>query len=102
MIRLAASADAPQVAAIYRPFCEGSHISFENDAPDEAEVASRIERINRRFPWLVDETGGTVAGFAYASPHRERAAYRWAVEVTVYVHERSEERRAENEGSAGG
>jgi phosphinothricin acetyltransferase len=88
MIRLAASADAPQIAAIYRPFCEDSHISFETEAPDEVEMASRIERINHRFSWLVDEIGGAVAGFAYASPHRERAAYRWAVEVTVYVHER--------------
>jgi len=88
MIRLATSADAPQIAAIYRPFCEDSHISFEADAPDEIEMASRIERITRRFPWLVDDIDGTVAGYAYASPHRERAAYRWAVEVTVYVHER--------------
>jgi phosphinothricin acetyltransferase len=88
MIRLAASADAPQIAAIYRLFCEDSHISFETEAPDEVEMASRIERINHRFSWLVDEIGGAVAGFAYASPHRERAAYRWAVEVTVYVHER--------------
>lgn len=88
MIRLAASADAPQIAAIYRPFCEESHVSFEVDAPDEVEMAARIERINRRFPWLVDEIDGTVAGYAYASPHRERAAYRWAVDLAVYVNER--------------
>jgi L-amino acid N-acyltransferase YncA len=88
MIRLAASADAPQIAAIYRPFCEESNVSFEIDAPDEVEMAARIERINRRYPWLVDEVDGTVAGYAYASQHRERAAYRWAVDLTVYVHER--------------
>ena len=88
MIRLAASADAPQIAAIYRPFCEESHVSFEIDAPDEVEMAARIDKINRRFPWLVDEVDGKVAGYAYASPHRERAAYRWAVDLTVYVHER--------------
>ena len=88
MIRLAASADAPQIAAIYRPFCEESHVSFETEAPDEVEMAARIEKISRRFPWLVDEADGAVTGFAYASPHRERAAYRWAVEVTAYVRER--------------
>ena len=85
MIRLATPDDAPAVAAIYRPFCDESHISFEYPAPDAAEVAARIERINRRFAWLVDEQGGVVTGYAYASPHRERAAYRWAVEVTVYL-----------------
>jgi phosphinothricin acetyltransferase len=87
MIRLATPADAPQIAAIYRPFCDDSHISFETSAPDAAEMASRIEKINQRFPWLVDEIDGAIAGYAYASPHRERAAYRWAVEVTVYIHE---------------
>ena len=88
MIRLATPADAAQIADIYRPFCDASHISFEEPAPDAAEMAARIERIGRRLPWLVDEAGGAVAGYAYASPHRERAAYRWAVEVTVYIHER--------------
>lgn len=88
MIRLANANDAPRIAAIYRPFCEDSAVSFETEAPDAAEIASRIERINCRYAWLVSEAGGTVAGYAYASPHRERAAYRWAVEVTVYVDER--------------
>jgi phosphinothricin acetyltransferase len=88
MIRPAAPADAPQIAAIYRPFCEESHISFESSAPDAAEMASRIERISGRFPWLVAESDGMVSGYAYASAHRERAAYRWAVEVTIYLGER--------------
>jgi phosphinothricin acetyltransferase len=88
MIRLAKQDDAPQIAAIYRPFCEDNCISFETEAPDAAEMASRIDRIGRRFPWLVKEQDGTVAGYAYASPHRERAAYRWVVEVTVYIQER--------------
>jgi phosphinothricin acetyltransferase len=86
MIRLANADDAPQVAAIYRPFCLESCVSFETEAPDAAEMAARIERINRRYAWLVDDAGGVVRGYAYASPHRERAAYRWAVEVTAYVH----------------
>jgi L-amino acid N-acyltransferase YncA len=88
MIRLANREDASQVAAIYRPFCEENSVSFETDAPDAVEMAARIERANRRYAWLVDEVDGAVAGYAYASPHRERAAYRWVVEVTVYIHER--------------
>jgi L-amino acid N-acyltransferase YncA len=85
MIRLATPDDASEVAEIYRPFCDASHISFEWPAPGAAEIARRIETTNRRFAWLVDEDGGRVTGYAYASPHRERAAYRWAVEVTVYI-----------------
>jgi phosphinothricin acetyltransferase len=88
MIRPAEQDDAPQIAAIYRPFCEESCVSFETEAPGPAEIASRIERISRRHPWLVDDDGGMIAGYAYASPHRERAAYRWVVEVTIYMHER--------------
>lgn len=87
MTRLAEKEDAPEIAAIYRPFCEGSCVSFETEAPDAAEIASRILKIGCRLPWLVEDMDGQVAGYAYASPHRERAAYRWAVEVTVYVHE---------------
>jgi phosphinothricin acetyltransferase len=86
MIRPATAQDSPQIAAIYRPFCEESCVSFETTAPDAAEMASRIERISAQYPWLVLDLGdGTVAGYAYASRHRERAAYRWSVEVTVYV-----------------
>jgi phosphinothricin acetyltransferase len=88
MIRLAEPSDAAQIAAIYRPFCEGNCVSFETEAPDAAEIAARIEKIGRQFPWLVDERDGLVAGYAYASPHRARSAYRWVAEVTVYVHDR--------------
>jgi L-amino acid N-acyltransferase YncA len=88
MIRLATAEDAAEIAAIYRPFCEDNAVSFETEAPGPAEIASRIEKINRRYCWLVDEVEGVIAGYAYASAHRERAAYRWAVEVTVYIHER--------------
>jgi phosphinothricin acetyltransferase len=79
--------DAAQVAAIYRPFCEDNCVSFEAEAPDAAECAARIETTQRQFPWLVDERGGKIAGYAYASKHRVRTAYRWVAEVTVYIHD---------------
>jgi L-amino acid N-acyltransferase YncA len=85
MIRQAEQRDAPQIAAIYRPFCEDNCISFETGAPEAAEIGARIEKTQRQLPWLVDERDGVVAGYAYASPHRARAAYRWVVEVTIYV-----------------
>jgi L-amino acid N-acyltransferase YncA len=60
-------------------------ISFEDEPPREMEMRRRIEDISSRYPWLVAEVDGRVAGYAYASPHRTRAAYRWAADVGVYV-----------------
>lgn len=77
--------DAAAVARIYEPFVTGTVISFEVSSPDEQEMAARIERISRTHPWLVAEDGGEVAGYAYASPHHERAAYRWTADVAVYL-----------------
>ena len=84
-IRLCRPADAPQIADIYAPFCGDSPVSFEIAPPDAAEMSRRIDNISRRFSWLVAEENGAVAGYAYASPHRERAAYRWSADVTVYI-----------------
>jgi phosphinothricin acetyltransferase len=87
MIRPVRKEDAPQIAEIYRPYCEDNCVSFEEVAPGAAEIAARIEKISRRFPYLVDDVNGTIAGYTYASNHREKAAYRWAVESTIYIHE---------------
>jgi phosphinothricin acetyltransferase len=88
MIRPVRKGDAPQIAEIYRPYCENSCISFEEVAPGAAEMADRIEKVSRRYPYLVDEVDGAITGYSYASSHRERAAYRWSVESTIYIHER--------------
>lgn len=77
--------DATACAAIYAPFVRDTVISLEEQPPDAAGLAGRIERISRTHPWLVAEAGSEVCGFAYGSLHRERAAYRWASDVTVYV-----------------
>src|SRR5258706_15359783 len=85
MIRLAGPGDAAQVAAIYAPHVTGASTSFEVAPPDAVEMAARIASTLAHRPYLVLETGGEVLGFAYASKHRERAAYRWSVDVSVYV-----------------
>lgn len=77
--------DAAACAAIYAPFVTDSVISFENEPPGEAEMSARIEALGGRYPWLVAESRGRVLGYAYASPHRERSAYRWAADVAIYV-----------------
>ena len=84
-IRLAGPADAERVAAIYAPNVTGSAISFEDVPPSTAEMRHRIETYGAFAPWLVLEDERGVAGYAYASAHRERAAYRWAVDVSAYV-----------------
>jgi len=83
-IRLATSEDVEQMAAIYRPSVEGSAISFELVAPDGAELERRRAAALLLAPWLVWDDGA-VAGYAYASRHRDRPAYQWSVDVSVYV-----------------
>jgi phosphinothricin acetyltransferase len=84
-IRLATSVDAAAVLEIYGPFCEDSPVTFETKRPAITEMEARIVDITERFPWLICENGADVLGYAYAGSHRERAAYRWAVDVAVYV-----------------
>ena len=73
------------MVAIYAPYVDESAVSFEEIVPSEEELGARIESGSRTHPWLVAELGGEVAGYAYASVHRTRAAYRWSVEVSAYV-----------------
>jgi L-amino acid N-acyltransferase YncA len=83
LIRLATEADAAAIAAIYRPYVEDSRISFEEDAPNTAEVAQRMA--SPIHPWLVAEEDGRVLGYASTSPMRNRWAYRWSVESGIYL-----------------
>ncbi len=79
--------DAAGVAAIYRPAVESSTATFEEAAPDATEMARRIRATLQHTPWLVTLSGGgRIAGYAYAAQHRERAGYRWSVDITAYVH----------------
>lgn len=79
--------DAGACAAIYAPHVEGSPVSFEERAPDTAEMAARIERYGASHAWLVAERGGEVVGYAYGTAFNERPAYRWSAGVSVYVAE---------------
>jgi L-amino acid N-acyltransferase YncA len=87
-IRTATPEDGAAVAAIYAPIVAQTSISFETEPPDAQEMRSRIEKTLASLPWLVaEDAAGTVCGYAYASKHRERAAYQWSVDTTVYVRE---------------
>jgi L-amino acid N-acyltransferase YncA len=92
-IRLARSADADDIQAIYAPIVRDTPVSFEWEPPTAAEIRDRITKIlNAGLPWLVCAEGSRALGYAYATQHRARAAYRWSVEVSVYVHERARRR----------
>jgi L-amino acid N-acyltransferase YncA len=84
-IRDATAADAPACAAIYAPYVTDTAISFESEPPDSAEMAARIAAAVDRYAWLVLEDDGRVVAYAYGGPYKERAAYRWSCEVSVYV-----------------
>jgi L-amino acid N-acyltransferase YncA len=77
--------DAAACAAIYAPYVATGATSFEESAPTAEELAARIERVSATHPWVVNERDGEVVGFAYATTHRTRPAYRWTAETSVYV-----------------
>ena len=85
VVRLATPADGPACASVYGPYVTGSPVSFELVPPDGDEMAARIARTIERTPWVVVEVDGVVRAYAYGGRHRERAAYDWTVETTVYV-----------------
>jgi phosphinothricin acetyltransferase len=87
-IRLVADADAAQIQAIYAPIVEETHISFEYEVPTVEEMAKRIQSKVIKYPWLVAERAdGMILGYAYAGAWRERTAYSWVTETTIYTHE---------------
>jgi phosphinothricin acetyltransferase len=88
-VRMARIEDAAQIAAIYAPYVTDAATSFELEPPDAAEMAARIRSVLGLAPWLVcageGGEGAEIWGYAYAARHRERAAYRWSIDTTMYV-----------------
>lgn len=77
-------ADAAVIQAIYEPWVERTAVSFEELVPAADDILARMEA-RPRLPWLIVEVGGEPAGYAYASRHAARAAYRWSADVSVYL-----------------
>jgi L-amino acid N-acyltransferase YncA len=86
-IRHAGPNDAQAIAEIYAPLVEHSHVSFEERAPTATEMAERIRSYTLTYPWLVAEDQDGILGYAYASAHRARPAYRWSVDAAIYIRE---------------
>ena len=85
VIRLAKKSDSEDILRIYAPYIEDTAVSFETEVPTVAEFAGRIENIGRQYPYLVYQVDNRIVGYAYASRHRERDAYRYDVDVSIYV-----------------
>jgi L-amino acid N-acyltransferase YncA len=85
-IRAASVADIPAITRIYAHSVETGTASFELEAPDEAEMARRMQALfDGGYPYIVAELGGAVAGYAYAASYRPRPAYRFSVEDSIYI-----------------
>ncbi|KAB1188250.1 MULTISPECIES: GNAT family N-acetyltransferase [Haloferax] len=83
-LRPATESDLPAIRDIYEPFVEQTAITFAYDPPSVADLETKLRK-KTHHPWLVCELDGNVVGYAYAGPIREREAYQWAVETSIYV-----------------
>lgn len=87
MIRCIIQDDFPAICNIYNYYVLHTTITFEETAVDIAAMEQRVTKVQQAgLPWLVAEEEGNIVGYAYASPWRERSAYRFSVESSVYLH----------------
>ncbi|WP_407856169.1 N-acetyltransferase family protein (plasmid) [Enterococcus sp. 22-H-5-01] len=86
-IREATTADAQELVKIYAPYVKETTITFDYEVPSEKEFSQRILEIQEKYPYFVAEENGGILGYAYAHAYKDRAAYDWAVEVSVYVNQ---------------
>ena len=85
VIRDAKIEDAERILEIYAYYVENTAISFEYEVPGLAEFQNRMEKIMKRYPYLVLEQDGRIRGYAYAGAFVGRAAYDWSCELTIYL-----------------
>lgn len=79
--------DAEELLKIYTPYILETAITFETAVPEMEDWRARIENIRKEFPWLVAKSEGRILGYAYATKFRERKAYDWCCESSVYLEE---------------
>lgn len=84
-VRVATQADAAELLSIYAPYVTDTAITFEYEVPALEEFRQRIAGTLERFPYLVAERGGEILGYAYTGVFKDRSAYDWAAETTIYL-----------------
>ena len=87
VLRLATPADAKGILEIYAPYITKTSFTFEIEVPSIEEFAERIKTYLINWPWLVCEVDGKIAGYAYGARYRERVAYQWCTESSIYIHD---------------
>ena len=85
VIRSASVKDAEALLNIYAYYVENTAITFEYEVPTVEEFQQRIANTLKKYPYLVAEKEGTILGYAYAGVFKDRAAYDWSAEVTIYL-----------------
>jgi L-amino acid N-acyltransferase YncA len=85
LIREATVDDGAAISRIYAHYVQKTPITFEEEVPGAHAMSTRVRDILATHPYLIAQIDGDVAGYAYATKHRERASYRWAVDVTIYL-----------------
>lgn len=85
-IRVAAPDDASELLEIYSYYVTCTAITFEDEVPTKEEFERRIRVVLEKYPYLVAMVDGKIAGYAYAGEFKARAAYRWNVETSIYIH----------------
>lgn len=84
-IRKATVSDAERLLEIYDFYVKNTAITFEYETPSVVEFRARIEKTLNRYPYLLIQKEGRVAGYAYAGPLKGRAAYDWSCEMSIYI-----------------
>lgn len=85
MIRNVTLSDAQQICRIYNYYITETVITFEEDSLEVSEMERRIREISKVHPWIVYEEEGVILGYAYAHTWRNRSAFRYSLESTVYL-----------------
>ena len=85
VIRPVSASDAEAIMNIYSHYVENTAITFEYDVPSTAEIARRIEKTIKKYPYIVAENHEGVIAYAYADTFKDRAAYDHCVEVSIYL-----------------
>lgn len=85
VIRDASVADAKRLLEIYDYYVRKTAITFEYETPSIEEFTARMEKIMKRYPYLVAERDGQIVGYSYAGVFKDRAAYDWSCETTIYI-----------------
>jgi L-amino acid N-acyltransferase YncA len=92
VIRMATTEDAKEILDIYSPYITDTAITFEYDVPSVKEFQERIKNTLKKYPYIVAIENNSIIGYSYVSPFNKRAAYDWAVEVTIYLRQDSKGR----------